>query len=112
MLLTQTEGDPRSAEDGVAAYDGLAEARRGQSRLRDVAQTYCEALERLPGKRGYFHFQIRMHEANQGRSEMALGHFAEAVRLDANLERQAARTSGDLALRRRVASRPARGARR
>jgi tetratricopeptide (TPR) repeat protein len=89
MLLTQTVRDARSAEDCVAAYDGLADARRGLSRPGDVAQTYCEALERLPGKRGYFHFQIGLHEANQGRSETAFGHFAEAVRLDPELERLA-----------------------
>lgn len=90
LLRPQAERNPRAAEGCVAAYDGLAEAQRGLDRPEDVARTYREALDRLPGKQGYFHLQIGVHEANQGRSAAALESFAEAVRLDPKLEPQAA----------------------
>jgi tetratricopeptide (TPR) repeat protein len=90
VLLPQADRDPRAADGCVTAYDGLAEARRSLDRPGDAARAYHEALDRLAGKGAYFHLQIGIHEANQGRSAAALGHFAEAVRLDPRLEPQAA----------------------
>jgi tetratricopeptide (TPR) repeat protein len=90
VLLPQADRDSRAADGCVAAYDGLAEARRGLDRPADAARGYREALDRLPGKQAHVHLQLGIHEANQGRSAAALGHFVEAVRLDPKLESQAA----------------------
>lgn len=89
VLLPNTDQDLKE-EECATAYEGLAESLRGLKRSVESSEIYREALMRLPGKRAYFHFQLGLQEANLGRSAMALGHFAEAVRLDPKLELQTA----------------------
>jgi tetratricopeptide (TPR) repeat protein len=90
LLLPNADQDPKAADGCATAYDGLAKSLRGLNRSVECSEVYQEALVRLPGKRAYFHFQLGLQEANLGRSATALGHFAEAVRLDPKLEPQTA----------------------
>lgn len=68
------------------AFDGLAEARRHLGRPDDAAATYRAAAQRLPDRAGYYELQLGLLAADRGRSEEALSHFAESVRLEPTLE--------------------------
>jgi tetratricopeptide (TPR) repeat protein len=89
VQLPNVDENSTAAEACTTAYDGLAESLQGLNRPRETSEVYREALMRLPGKRAYYHFKIGLHEANIGRSALALTHLAAAVRLDAKFEPQA-----------------------